>query len=830
MNLSTRKFLIALVAMLLCVGLWYKRISDADNSVAQSPAKIDRASEAEPMESIEPATSVDGVASVLTTINWADPQNPVAIPLSLRGTTFLFETQNGLQFWDSNSLKMTPMLLPVDNAKLLENIWMRVHHANLNGTLIAVSSGQSPSPTTLMLLSDNNFIIESRFDLPADFVPSALVALSPDRALICSSTMKQAKVFSVVYGKLTQVTAAMSFRDTQTLLQNAGVTGDVEGFGNLKALGPEGSYTTKQPLVFNTSTCKWSARNLPEPLASGRSLQLMPKYLVSHRSHAIVAASWRDPATNELRTLSAPLIWSSGDGQWRARQTSDLPGMHPNRLTGVTGEQWTYAASASQGRFSFLASVDDQWRESTQRLPATEDLKLLPIGNEGVLALLIDSKKPGRVVRLDPGKEWRTRVQFPHRLTYENGVIPLANGELMVITGSNSSYVMLVSPKDPTVISLPNLPQPMIRPSGVQMLDGSVVVFGGLHPACFVTSLKDCAYGSQPSFRWIPTEKRWQPLPTLAIPFAFGEFFDVSNSGITSRDKRIDFQISQGDELFYLSGNVKNRSNNQLAGPSRLYRWKGVTTALAMTRVNRHSATLVELNDGRFAVVGGSSENEPASAACQQCQKIRKEAVAAMAEKLAQNRNESMDEAGEDGLDPETAIPHCEPCSAHSTGDTSDSFKFARSSELYDRRSDRWNFGPFSNFAGGRAVKLANGRIFKFGLQGYSSTDNIYAAETADAGLTQWVATPPFPFDKPASVSEILAVGNQVLVVMAKPEDRYVIWDDTTRRWQIHPLPKPSNWTLRTTPWHVSKGGANQVLMIYQDTFEYLAWPLQQSL
>jgi hypothetical protein len=257
--------------------------------------------------------------------------------------------------------------------------------------------------------------------------------------------------------------------------------------------------------------------------------------------------------------------------------------------------------------------------------------------------------------------------------------------------------------------------------------------------------------------------------------------------------------------------------------PSSLYRWKPDigTEMLAATQVSRSMATLIELDSGNLAAIGGFSADESPSPACQTCQTRRQQEVLRLKEV---NSIKGVSSNDEDYVDPEQIVPQCEFCRSPSENDP---FVHASSCEIYDPVKNVWRFGPYTNHPGGRAVKLANGRIFKFGLLGWSATDSVYAAETADPAITQWVAAPPFPFSKPAEVELIQPIGNQVLIVMAKPQDRYVIWDDASKNWQVHPLPRHSDWGLDNKPQYIGVSEQNKLLMIYERSYEYLDWPLQ---
>ncbi|TAK89906.1 MAG: hypothetical protein EPO06_10870 [Burkholderiaceae bacterium] len=773
-------------------------------------------------EPAPPPAAADGVTPVLATINWLNPENPVAIPLSWRGTRFLLETQDGLQIWDSDTLQKIPLQHPVADGRLLEHIWMRTEQPLQHGTLFAVSSADASAPAATLYWIDNGQTkIGKRLDLPAGFMPSTLVAVTGDTALLCAAKSQRALLVSLGSGELKQLTAAGTSALHASLLtemQKMGIVGPLEGIGELVETPGINHSTDTRPLVLNTRGCTWSARKLPEPLASARNLEILPVMLGSFSRPGIVAASWLEPGSNAPRTLQTPLVWDGESQQWQARQTGDFSGIAPQRLAGVRAEQWVYGVDLAEGRFAFLAQVEERWREATQRLPAAEGIKLLPIGNEGVLALLIDSRQPGRIVRLDPAPEHWLAARFRGSVSPNDAAIPF-NGGAMIVESSKSSHVTLIKPDDSNPTQLPDLPYPQSKVSGTQLGDGSVVVFGGQINDCAYTH--PCPQAPLPSFRWIPTENRWQPLTALAVQFAAGEPFDEGAS------RRSDFVLHGGKEIFYLSSNELQSDNDTKAQPTVLFHWQlgGATQSLAATRISRANATLIELDDGRFAVMGGAAANEPPTPACSACQSKRQAEVRRLRDKLAHARRTGENSAEEEeDEDPEQQVP---PCAACEILERNKYMSFSRSCEIYDPRSERWSWGPSPVHPAGRAVKLANGRIFKLGLLGYNSTDAEYAAETADARLSQWVAAPSFPLGRSTVINDFFAIGNQVLVVLSKPADRYVLWDDASQSWQVLPLPRHADWGLRDIPVHVGVAGEGKLLMIYPRSFEYLAWPFQ---
>lgn len=824
MNASKGQLIVAVIAVASCIGLWYTRLADPEEAVVKAPP-VARA--VVPTPGILPPAPVNGIAPTLTTIAWRNPENPASIPLSVRDKQFLFETTNGLNVWHAESLKMEPLQHPYNQARLVEKIWMRARSGmNDYGTLFAVDARDAGAATTLYLLQDAKTQVTEHFDLPENFILAALVRLSDDTALLCSTGAQRTLFVRVVNGQIKKMDSASGQIYLLPLLKEVGVIGQLEGIGRLGDPGLRGYPDYERPVLFDVDRCAWTAKWLPDPLASADRLDIHIRYIQSFQAPSVVSARWVDRTSGEPRTLDAPLIWRWRDRHWLARQAADYSMLAPSQLSGVLYKEWSYAADLSQGRFAFYAPVDERWRNSTLRLPPAESLKVLPIGAEGVLALLIDSREPGRIVRLDPaGEEWPKR-RLPHSVGSYFEFVPMRGGELMLTQGGEASYVSIIRPDGPSVESLPSLPQPQEYVSGVQLDDDSVVVFGGLHPSCFKESPDQCSHGVQPSYRWIPSEKRWQPLPTLKVPFSTGRALDGGNYVIP----RSDFLVYQGREIYFLSSQTMKRSGEAAEAPSQLNRWsldRGTET-LAVAEFARNEATLLDLDDGRLAVVGGSARNEPASPVCQACERTRQAAIAQLREKMDREAKERSGSESEEDFDPDQELEELvPPCNSCTVMPPHDDFTFARSSEIYDPRTNRWIRGPYANHFGGRALKLANGRLFKIGLLGYSAEDADYVAETADPSLTKWTAAPPFPLPRPAEVRTIAAIGDQVLIVMAKPADRYVIWDDDRRSWQVHPLPRHADWGLRHIPVYVGPAGDDHVLATYSTTYEYLPWPLQ---
>jgi hypothetical protein len=811
---------IALVILLVVwAGIsWYKNNPGWHfTKTPPRPAKIPAVITTDP-----PAgATVDGEAPVIALIDWLDPRDPRAIPFlsSNIGRGYLFETRAGLQYWDDYTRQLRPLEMPLANARLDDHIWMDINAGPASGQAIMMVTGQSPAVAKLFLYGGRIPKLQRQFDFPNGFIPSAFVKLTESTVLFCSQEAQKSIVVRYEKSGFAQADSTTIPSYDQEIFARAGVAGTVEGFGNMTLPIKSADGRGVKPLFFDTQRCAWSARNLPEPLASGLQLSLVQSEIATFSSApVIVAANWIDPVTKEPRTLTTPLVWSQADQRWRKRQPALYPGVDINMLNGMGRDSRSIAVSLPDRKIAFLLPDDDQWRDALQRLPAADHIKLLNFDWRSIYAIPADGKSPGRIVRIDAPLSSERQGDFTNAQAY----IGLHQGELMIIKGSQSEAT-LITPKEHKGVAQATMPQHQGHPSGVQLADGSVLVFGGLDPDCRSYAWPRCSAAPQASFRWLPAEKRWQSVPSLSMPFATGTVLNDNDGSLVPRN---DYVLKNGNELFYLTTNGSLQGERSAA--SHLYRWTpdGAAETLARTRVNRQNASLIELNDGRLAAIGGAAAGEPPSPVCEVCLARRKMLLAEAAAKIAKQRaqrgegnNESEDEP-----DPETTVPPCPVCDEIPVRQD---LKLARSCEIYDRKTDSWTFGPAPNHAGGKAFKLANGRIFKFGLAGYSTADADYVAETADTLLGQWTAAPPFPFPKPAAVKHVLAIGNQVLIVMEKPSDQYVIWDDATRQWNVHDLPSRTDWSMRNLPDHVHVTDDGRLLLVFRDRFEYHDWPLK---
>lgn len=365
-----------------------------------------------------------------------------------------------------------------------------------------------------------------------------------------------------------------------------------------------------------------------------------------------------------------------------------------------------------------------------------------------------------------------------------HGQIALRNGNLMLVGSHHdrwpSEYNELIETGLGRAKETAKLPAPLARPSGRELIDGSIVVFGGTGPC--QERYGECRFEAlQPSYRYWPSEDRWAVIESLRIPFSRGDG--------DSDQPRNDAIVSRDGNLVWLEQGQQEEHSGFEGEPAttELKRWRpnsphGTTESVATTRKARVQASLIELDDGRLVAVGGQAQ-----------------------------------------LDRVALEKDCTNCPDEyvSLGP----FRAARSTEVLDFTGHErvtWRPGPAANFGGGRAVKLANGKIFKL-AQNESEEYRIYRAELTDASFTRWDKLPPVPLEG-IPVSSINVIGNRVLLLT---ESRSAaLWNDDTRQWRLSndwpQLEQEANaFPLSVTP----LPGRADVLVRYKNHFQITRLP-----
>ena len=668
-----------------------------------------------------PTRGQDEVAQTYATVSWPDPRNPRFV--SLGSDQFLLSTSTGMQRWDAKS-NIFSQVKDWPTHAALGSAWARLGD---NRLLVAASHNEKDMPLhSVLWWNAKTRHFSTPLPLRQGMLVHNLVAIDADHALVCMRTEGYrsdtrhkpadpapfaALVVSLRDGALIWNTENSD--QLSALILAADVRGPVEGLEDVK-----GALTAELPPVhFNTQFCKWEMKNLPNDLREAPDLTIKHYRLPDGRT-LIGHADWYSPSRNHRRNLAAPLLWNDKAGRWDAIDNTAQEGNSGDTFNNYDIRDSIVSVPTVSPEFvEFLDPETLRWTRSRQKFQETYGPRVAPLSTGQALVFLSEQ---GRILLLDPMRE-----NVPGHFAYNHsrwGEVKLRNGRVFLGGGGSvwhpDNRPEIVTPATLRSKPVAPLPQQLGFLSGVELPDKTVLVFGGLPPGCGPSTDGDnCGKKpAQPSYRYFPREDRWELVPGLAIFFANGQFWDTGNSDISSQWPRNDALLRRnGDFVFLDSGTT-------------LTRWRpGIAPQpLASLRQRRTYPTLLELSNGRLAVIGG----------------------------LAQPANE-----------------------------------FARTTEIFSAKADRWKPGPRPKYAGGRAVKLANGRIFKLSMKDWWATGG-YQAEVANAAFTRWKKLPAFPL-KSFNVGDVVVVGNRVLLLPARPDRnekpirKVIIWNDSSRTWAV---------------------------------------------
>lgn len=330
-----------------------------------------------------------------------------------------------------------------------------------------------------------------------------------------------------------------------------------------------------------------------------------------------------------------------------------------------------------------------------------------------------------------------------------------------------------------------SLPTPLVSPYGLELKDGSVLIFGELprtcHPAYYPNQPQICLT----TFLYFPQENRWQALPNLTIPVTRGFSLQSGSSQWVRNDALV---RRNGDVVWIEGGEVFDSEKEKLPQTSSLMHWQEslqnqASQIVARLRKARKQSTVLELDDGRLVVIGGFAQLERVA--------LKKECFFDCPDEFV-------------SIGP---------------------FQAARSTEILDESNITtpfWQVGPLAHYGGGRALKLANGRIFKLSLIS-GSDEQGYHAEIADATFTNWGELPPFPLAD-TSIRNLSVVGNKV--VMLTNKNQTVAWDDDAKTWLIWTeWPKGAGSGDNRPISITALADAKRVLIRYSNSFEIVNLP-----
>jgi hypothetical protein len=672
-------------------------------------------------------------------VKWPNTMNPRFV--NAGDDRFLLATSAGLQLWDARNNTFTEVAGWPAHADLDMN-WARLGA----GTVFADREDEvdlDASARQVVHMHENLYWWDAKaqrlsapLPLGARTALASLVRIDAAHVLVCAaraglgSTEFEARIVTLHDGALEweQENSA----ELRAAALAAGVRGPVRGLGTLDD-------PALPPVYFKTDECQWDMKARPAFLRGISSLRIK-HYRLPDRRIVIGQADW--PNSGQL---AAPLLWNEAAGRWDALDNTAQRG----------NDGWIFQAYGIDDPVVSVPTIDPEfvefldpetlhWVRSRQSLPqGTYGPMLAPLSTGQALVFLADQQ--GTILRVDP-----MRASKPGRLFYNHGKFGLArlSGGRLLFAGGGSQW-------DPSnrleILTLPTLSARAIAPlplqlgffSTAELPDHSLLAFGGLPPGCGPDGGKTGCdkQAAQPAYRYIPKQDKWEPVANLAIHFANGPFWDAGNSSLINQWPRDDGRVRRNGDFVYLdSGNILGRPYDTQLITTTLIRWRPGMAApepLAPLPRGRIRATLLELTGGRLAIIGGLEQ--PAS------------------EEALKAATIQMD--------------------------------FARTTEIYDDRTRLWRTGPAPHYPGGRALRLANGRIFKLSMTHWFVEDG-YRAEIADAAFTRWQKLPAFPLPQPFVVDDIVAAGNRVYILPGRrdiktPDRRVVIWDDDAHKWRV---------------------------------------------
>lgn len=686
-------------------------------------------------------------APLYAVLDWHD-DSPYYVHLG--ADQYLISTKSGMQVWDAlhNRLQAADGW-PVHN-RFEDHVWARL----AAGTLVVAQSHSDKDEALPALVWWD--AASRRFSAPLAAQPAAsvqaLVRIDEYRALACLATNNprwnsnevprfRAAVVEVQDAALRWGSA------TAQALQDANILGPVDGVGTVTEPAEAAKLA---PVFFNTSTCRWGIRHPPVEMQDVKSLDLMHQRLPDGRI-VISHARWDRASDGKTTSLTAPLLWSEPEQRWiTLENTAQAPtDPYPFRAYGIDDPVVSLPTIDAE----FVEIFDPKsmrWIRSQQRLPESNGQSIGPLSTGETLVFL--RNRGDRVLKVGPLRQVpANHFAYTHDLL---GEVRLRDG-ILLNGGDNRGYpqnrleILRLAPT-PASKLIASLPKQLGFLSGVELADRSIVLFGGLPSGCWPSTAlegKCASSGPQPTYRYLPSEDRWLEVPGLSIRFTNGQWLDSGMLDYAS--PRRDAVARRNGGLAFLDGEddrLREKGDwSRIRTTAHEWRPGGPSKSLGLLQQGRTQATLLELDDGRLAVMGGKAQVN-----------IGKRCIGC-------------------AFDADSIGP----------------LEFATSTEIL--HNGKWALGPKAHFPGGLAVKLANGRVFKLSLANLWSAEEGYRAEMADARLRRWTKLPPLPL-REFTALDVQVAGNRVLILptifdRGNNKDKIVIWDDSKRKWSVWKKP-----------------------------------------
>lgn len=726
-------------------------------------------------------------------IDWPNPLNPNFAALG--NGMYLLNTRSGPKVWWARENQFgTARQWPV--GRNVSAPWSPFY----KGRVLVGGSTRTANFDVLVWWDQTVQLFSEPLALPEGTKVQALLPLGEHNLLAClrmgygmgsykpfDTLPTRAVVLEKTESKLRPVDS--STPDLRTALLSAGVRGMVS-LGLHNSAKDSGSMRLGEriepnaiPLIFNTVNCKWEMRNPPDVLKNTKDLTVKHHVLPSG-AVLVTHADWFDEERRTPTKLRTPYLWDRATQRWQALVNTAQDGGNVQIFSNYGTLDPVVSVGGVDAQYvEFLDPHTLRWTRSDQRLPAGTYVPVpAPLDDDRTLVFL---RERGQVLVVSPMTLPKLgEFTFAHSYL---GEVALA-GAGLVLLGGGSQWQPLNRPEQlrlatqPELKAMAPLPQAWNNLEGVELRDKTILAFGGLPTRCGPSSMfsmpcRDAP--ATPSYRYFPREDRWEEVPGLRLRFANGEPLAYGNSDIATQWPRMDTRVRANGDFVFMDGVTRYDLAAQSMTPlvSTLMRWNPTsgTTPLGKLRQARTYATVLELNDQRLVVLGG-----------------------------------------ETGKKLESTVDQCLDCDddSVSTGATEP----ATATEIFHDATRQWLAGPAAHFGGGRAVKLANGKIFKLSLAQRFSAEEGYRAEITDALFSSWKALPTFP-QKPFEIQHVAVAGNRVLFFSKKASDNTVLWDDTRQAWRIW-----GPW-FKTEPLSVVPLDATRALVRSAQTYEIANFP-----
>ena len=701
-------------------------------------------------------SETDAIPRPYAVIDWPNQRNPKFV--TLRNNFFLLSTRSGIKVWDAEQNIITVANnWPAHTG--VGRIWSQLE----KGTVVVGdrhNADDVPFSSMLWWDSENKKFSEPLETLPGESIEE-LVPIQTNYVLAClrmrdSSFVKswreletqptKAFVVNLENGRLQRIPTHT--HQVQSALLSAGVRGPIDDGIQLVDVAS----TKPPPVIFNTGTCKWEMRNPPDELTRGEYLSIK-HYRLPDGRFIVAHADWfvaEEGNSGVWKRLPAPYLWNSLTERWLPIASKAQEGDSAYAFSHYGIEDQVVSITTVDSQFvEYLNPNTLGWMRSEQQLPRGSYGPILaPLGQDKTLVFL---RENGHVLVFTPMIAPKLG-KFAYGHSYV-GEVPLSDGGLLLLGGgsqwhpANRPEILELTAAGPQTKMIAPLPAPWNDMIGVELRDKSILVFGGLPSGCAPSSTFDSCKNipPSPSYRYLPREDRWEEVPELRLRFSYGMSLAYGNSQISTQWPRNDVVARTDGDLVFVDGltNYEVQDRSMLPLASNLMRWRAGSppTKLVKLKEARIFPTVVELNDKRLVVVGGETAKrlEISAEQCPDC-------------------NENTASVG--AMEPAT------------------------STEIYDRANEKLRAGPRANYEGGRALKLANGKVFKLSLARRWSAEEGYRAEISDMAFTRWKKLPPLPI-KQFNLRHMTVAGNRILLFADKASDKTIVWDDERKAWKV---------------------------------------------